>query len=138
MLRNTYEYSADSIDPKVNINALGQSIDTTWGRASTPKTASYSVKMSIVGNTLQVRYTAIVNFATEREMIEMKRRYSDECRDVINEELKLVKSNYKEICGGALKLKEIGRSDSIEVISNSINNPKRTAYFHCRAAYQIA
>ena len=138
MIRNTYEYSAETIDSKVDINALGQAIDTTWGRSSTPKTASYSVKMNLVGDCVQVSYAAIVNFATEREMIEMKRRYADECRSVIDSHIKGVKSSYKELCGKNLKLKELDRSDSIEIISNSSNNPKRTAYFRCKVMYQVA
>lgn len=138
MLHNTYEYSAQTISPKVDINALGQAIDTTWGRTSTPKTASYSVKMSLVGDCIQVSYAAIVNFATEREMIEMRRRYSDECRSVIDAHVKGVKVAYKDLSGKSLKLKDIGRSDSLEIISNSANNPKRTGYFRCKAMFQIA
>lgn len=138
MLRNTYEYSQESFDSKVDINALGQAIDTTWGRSSTPKTASYSVKMTLVGDCIQVSYAAIVNFATERAMIEVKRAYADECKAVIKAHLDGAKKSYKELCGKTLKLKEVGSSDSLEIIANSSNNPKRTAYFRCKALYQVA
>jgi hypothetical protein len=50
---------------KLDISALGQAMDTTWGRSSTPKTASYSVKFSLQGNILVASYAAIVNFGTE-------------------------------------------------------------------------
>lgn len=138
MLRNTYEYSEESFDPKVDINALGQAIDTTWGRSSTPKTASYSVKMTLVGNCIQVSYAAIVNFATERAMIETRRAYAEESKSIIKAHLDGAKASYKELSGKTLKLKEIATSDSLEIIANSVNNPKRTAYFRCKALYQVA
>ena len=56
---------------KINYNALGQALDTSWGRTSTPKTASYSVKFSLAGDILIASYQAVVNFATEKEMILM-------------------------------------------------------------------
>ena len=62
-------------DSKIDFNALGQAIDTTWGRSSTPKTASYSVKLSLLGpDRLLVSYAAVVNFGTERQMIEIDDR----------------------------------------------------------------
>ena len=70
---------------KIDINALGQAFDTTFGRSSTPKTSSYSVKASFVGeNLLSISYAAVVNFGNEREMIELKRRYEDEARKIID------------------------------------------------------
>ena len=59
---------------EIDYNALAQAIDTTWGRSSTPKTASYSIKLSLQGSdTLLASYAALVNFGTEHQMIEMKR-----------------------------------------------------------------
>jgi hypothetical protein len=51
----------------IDYNALGQAIDTTWGRSSTPKTSSYSVKLSILGpDRLLAAYAAIVNVGVPR------------------------------------------------------------------------
>lgn len=135
---DTLDPQVNIFDPEINVNALGQAIDSTWGRTSTPKTASYSVKFTITGGCLQASYAAIVNFATEREMIEMKRRYHEECRSVIDGLLKQIAKTYKELCDKSLKMKERTRSDSVEVISNSVNNPKRTAYYRCKVLYDLA
>ena len=52
---------------KLDINALGQAIDTTFGRSSTPKTASYSVKFSFMGDSrLLASYKVITNFVSEK------------------------------------------------------------------------
>lgn len=117
--------------------ALGQAIDTTWGRSSTPKTASYSVKFSLQGNSMIASYQAVVNFGTEREMIDMKRLYESESVSVINESIKKIKSIYKEISGNSLKVKEVNSNDSLEIIGFGVHNPRRTAYFRKKTVFEI-
>ncbi len=130
---------ADNID----FNALGQAIDTTWGRSSTPKTASYSVKISLLGpDRMLVSYAAIVNFGTERQMIEMKRAYSGEADSVIAEIIKTVKKNYKELSGSALSTKAItdakeAGGDSLEIINFNCHNARRQAYYRRKAVYEL-
>lgn len=122
---------------KIDYNALGQAIDTTWGRSSTPKTAGYSVKMSMHGDTLVVNYAAIVNFGSEREMIVMKRSYTEESMSVINEVLKNVKETYKKLSGKSLKAKEMVSNDSLEIIGFAVHNPKRTAYYRRKTVFEL-
>lgn len=127
---------ADNID----FNALGQAIDTTWGRSSTPKTASYSVKISLLGtDRMLVSYAAIVNFGTERQMIEMKRAYSGEADSVVAEVLKTVKRIYKDLAGSALSTKALidGATDSVEIISFNCHNARRTAYYRRKAVFEL-
>ena len=124
--------------PKIDYNALGQALDTTWGRCSTPKTASYSVKFNLAGDVLTASYQAIVNFASEKEMVIMKRMYEEESTEVINAVLKNVKSVYKDLTGESLSTREHSTNASIEMINFNIHNPKRTAYFRKKIAFEIA
>ena len=122
----------------IDYNALGQSIDSTWGRSSTPKTASYSVKLTMIGpDRLLASYAAIVNFGTERQMIEMKRGYSDESKSVTSEVLKSIKANYKELSGSSLSTKELSSTESLEIIGFNVHNPRRTAYFRRKTVFEI-
>jgi hypothetical protein len=125
-------------DPEIDINALGQAIDTTWGRTSTPRASSYSVKFSIVGGFLQASYAAIVNFSTEREMIMMKRRYAEEAQSIVNSLVSEIKKTYKDLSGKTLKVKEVNSSDSVEVFSNSFHSLKRTAYYRRKSQFEIS
>jgi hypothetical protein len=122
----------------IDVNALGQAIDTTWGRSSTPQTASYSVKFTLHGNVLKASYAAIVNFGTEKDMYLMKQRYSEESIAVIASALKNVKSVYKQLSGKALSVKEASTSDSLEIIGFNVHNPKRTAYYRRSTSFEIA
>lgn len=122
----------------IDYNALGQAIDTTWGRSSTPKTASYSVKLTMLGpDRLLASYAVVVNFGTERQMIEMKRRYSEESESITSEVLKTVKANYKELSGESLSAKELDSTDSLEIINVNIHNPRRTAYYRRKTVFEI-
>jgi len=122
----------------IDYNALGQAIDTTWGRSSTPKTSSYSVKVTMMGpDRILVSYAAIVNFATERQMIEMKRRYDDESKSITDAALKVVKKNYKELSGDALTAKELSATESLEMIGMNMPQHVRSAYFRRKTVYEI-
>lgn len=123
---------------EIDYNALGQALDTTWGRSSTPKTASYSVKVTMLGpDRLMTSYAAVVNFGTEKQMIEMKRRYADESQSVTSEVLKAVKGNYKNLVGSALSTKELSSVDNLEIINMNAHNPRRTAYYRRKTVYEI-
>jgi hypothetical protein len=126
-------------DNLIDFNALGQALDTTWGRSSTPQTHSFSVKFSLSGTVLVASYAAIVNFGTENEMIQMKRRYEKESLDVISAVMTKVKASYKDISGGKrITAKEISSEDSIEIIGYGVHNPKRTAYYRRKTSFELA
>jgi len=124
----------------VDLNALGQAIDSTWGRSSTPKTASYSVKLTMLApDRLQLSFAAIVNFANEKQMVEMKRAYQAEADGVVAEVIKRVKEIYKDLTGSALalKLSKESVSDSLEIINMNAHNAKRTAYYRRKAVVEV-
>jgi len=122
----------------IDYAALQQSFDTTWGRSSTPKTAGYSVKVTLLGpDRLMTSYAAIVNFGTERESLEMKRRYAEESKAVTSEVLKVVKANYKELADASLSTKELSSEDSLEITNYNVHNPRRSAYYRRKTVYEI-
>ncbi len=129
-------------DSKIDLAALGQALDSTWGRSSTPKTASYSVKLSFAGsagNQILASYAAIVNFGTERQMIEMKRAYAGEADSVLSGVIKKVKAIYKDLTGSSLTVKEVkdAQSDSIEITGFNCHNARRSAYFRRKVLFEV-
>lgn len=123
----------------IDYNALGQAMDTTWGRSSTPQTCSYSVKLTMLGtDRVLASYAAVVKFVTEKEMIEMKRRYVQEAQDVTDEVLKAVKTRYKDLSGLTLKAKQLSSVDNLEIINFNVHNPLRTAYYRRKTVFELA
>ena len=125
------------VEEKINYNALGQAIDTTWGRSSTPKTAGHSVKFKLHGNRITASYAAVVNFGTEKDMILMKRSYAEESQAVIAEAIKQVKATYRDVAEKSISIKEVSSNDSLEIIGFGVHNPKRTAYYRRKTVFEI-
>ena len=124
--------------PEIDLSALQQATDSSWGKSSTPKTASYSVKFSFKGDgLLSAMYIAIVNFGTEKQMIETKRACAEESIRVVNEVVKVVKDKYKSLSGDTLKLTEVSTNDSVEIINFMVHSAKRTAYYRRFVLYEI-
>ena len=123
----------------ININVLGQVIDSTWGRSSTPINSTASIKMILSGtNQMIVSYISTVSFVSEREMIRTKLQCVEESQKFIKSALQEVQKSYKEIADSGISLKEISSSDSIEIIGFNVHNPKRTAYYRRKTIVEIA
>jgi hypothetical protein len=117
---------------KTDLNALQQAIDTTWGRSSTPKSATFSVKMSINQNgDLNINFMTIVNVRSTVEMIQAKRLHADDADTMIDKLVKTVKSRYKEISGSTIKLSIDSDTinDSFEFTNMNVHTGNKTAYF---------
>jgi hypothetical protein len=122
----------------IDYDALEQVTDTTWGRTSTPSCPSFSVKYSKVGdNHLMVKYLCVVNLVNDQETERLKKMYSDESNAVIDNAVKRVKQDYKEITGNNLTFKQVGDDFSFEIIDLNIYNGKRTAYYRKNALFEL-
>lgn len=131
--------SIDTTLTDINLNALGQAIDTTWGRSSTPLTASHSVKFTLLGgNMILASYQVITNFVSEKEMILMKRSCSEDSLKAIAAHIKHVKDTYKDLTGETVNFSEKDSSDSLEIIGFNVHNPKRTAYYRRKTIFELA
>jgi hypothetical protein len=128
---------------EIDINALGQAIDTTWGRSSTPLTATTSIKMQLMGaGLLKVVFNNVVTFRSQESFSRVKASCADEATRIINETMKNVKATYKANahpdCKGTLSLKETSSNDSVEMLSMNVYNPKRTAKYCRTAVFEFA
>jgi hypothetical protein len=122
----------------LDYNALGQAIDTTWGKSSSPIVNSFSVKMSLIGpDMLRVSYQTIVNFASERQMLQVKIKEQELSSGNIKTVLDAVKNSYKDLTSKTLKLKEVSSGDSVEIIGMAVHNPKKTAIYRKNVMFEV-
>lgn len=113
----------------IDYNALGQAIDTTWGRASTSNIATHSIKFSIQGDMLVAKYNSIVVFVSDRDMVQTKKNSSLECDGYLEATIKSIRDKYKQITGTSLKLKKESENDMVEFIGINPHNLRRPAYY---------
>ena len=123
----------------IDINALGQATDTSFGRSSSSRTMHSSVKINIApGPCLNITYKSVVNFSTESQRIQLKKIFEEEGTKAIEAEVKNVKKKYKAACKDTLKLHIVGDvRHSCEIINMNVHNGIRTAYMVSKAIYEI-
>lgn len=119
------------------VNILGQILDTTFGKSSTTKSSTFSIKTTMSSDRINVTYTTIVNLVADRVMRDQVKEEERVSEKLINDFIAEVKKEYKEVAGSALKLKKGDSTDEIELISMSPYNPKRTAYYRRRAVFTV-
>jgi hypothetical protein len=114
----------------LDYNALGNVIQTAFGKSSTVKTPSYSIKTTIVGEgRMKMMYTTIVNLTNDKDAILMKRKYAEESEAILAEKLKVYKKDYKELTSESISFDEVSSEIGLEMINYNHFNSKRTAYF---------
>jgi hypothetical protein len=111
-----------------DVNILGNLIDTTYGKSSSPA-GDYSIKSDLAGETLTLKYTTIVHFASERSLRDQVTRCKEEAHSRLNDYLKLIKSGFKDATGASLKTEMADHADNVELISSTSNSPRKVAYY---------
>jgi hypothetical protein len=119
------------------VNILGQILDTTFGKSSTTKSSTFSIKTTMSSDRINVTYTTIVNLVADRVMRDQVKEEERVSEKLINDFITEVKKEYKRVAGSTLKLKKGDSTDEIELISMSPYNPKRTAYYRRRAVFTV-
>lgn len=118
------------------VNALGQILNDTWGSTSTAKSPTCSIKHVMQGDVIIFTYTTITNIVMGLNPRDQVREQERESVQLLKDHVKNVEKAFKTATGKKLKLKEIGSDDSVEMISMSPHNPKRTAYYRRKTVYQ--
>lgn len=110
------------------VNILGNLINSTYGKTSSPA-GDYSIKCDLAGDSMILKYTTIVYFASERSLRDQVTRTSEEAQSRLDEYLKSIKSDFKEIAERALKTTDIASGDNVELIQSTSNSPRKVAYY---------
>lgn len=92
------------------LRVLGGLIDTSFGRTAI-RDAGHAIAYKLInhcdeGHTLEIRYETIVNVNPREGVQTEQQRHDDISIKAINEAVKQLKSDFKEVSGRALKIKE--------------------------------
>ena len=92
------------------LRALGGLIDTTFGRTSI-REAGHAIAYKLInhcdeGHTLEIRFETIVNVIPGEGIQTKQKEFDDMSIKMINEAVKELKADFKEVAGRALKIKE--------------------------------
>ena len=110
------------------VNVLGNLINTTYGKSSSPA-GDYSIKCDLAGDTMTLKYTTIVHFASERGLRDQVITCKEEAQSRLDDYLAKIKKDFSDIAGATLKTTPDKMSDDVELIQSTANNPRKVAYY---------
>ena len=92
------------------LRALGGLINTTFGKTSI-REAGHAIAFKMVnhcdeGHTLEIRFETVVNVDPLQGIQTAQKEYDDISIKMINEAVKQLKADFKDVAGRALKIKE--------------------------------
>jgi len=108
------------------INAIGNILD--FGGTSQGDGES-AIATSFQGDTLTLKYSTIVHFASEVSLRDQLVLLVDESMQRLTNKVSGLKSKFKEITGDTLKLSETSNKDNVELIQATSNSPRKIAYY---------
>jgi len=115
------------------VNILGQVFNHSFGYSSD----TMKVTSSLHGNSLILKYTAVIQFASESSMEQQKAQHEKDANDCVADALKKMKAEFKERAGRSVKVTEDSRDDSVELISVSAYTPRKLAYYRMNVHLKV-
>jgi len=109
------------------LELVGRLVDNTYAPVS--KSGTYSIKTSMQGENLVVKFSTIVNFASEAALRPQVQSAKEHAVQLIKEFISNLKKDYKSESGETLKVEDIGGDDNIEIIQSTSNSPRKIAYY---------
>jgi|TARA_Y100000310_G_scaffold260515_1_gene269485 hypothetical protein len=116
------------------VRVIGNVLETTWGKSSSAD-GTYSIKYVLDGSRLTLQYTMIVYFAGEQSLRPQVDTAYNQAIQLVDAKLGEVKSAYKAVAGTALKIKDVGGQDNLELIQPQ--GPRKIAYYRYNHVFQI-
>ena len=118
-----------------DVNALGNIINTTWGKHS--ESNGRSVSSVLQGDVLTLRFVTVVHFSAEDALKMQVDRLAQESMDVLAGRIKSLKEEFKDATGKSLKVTEISNRDNVELISSTANSLRKIAYYRRNLAVTV-
>ena len=102
-------------------------VDNTYDPVS--KAGTYSLKGSVHGDRLILKFKTIVNFASEQSLRPQVQSAKEHAHQLINDFVKKLKKDFKDSSGESLKLEDLGGDDNVEIIQSTSNSLRKIGYY---------
>ena len=109
------------------LELVARLVDNTYDPVS--KSGTYSLKGSMHGKRLVLKFKTIVNFASEQSLRPQVQSAKEHAHQLIKDFLDNLKKSYKAETGETLKIDDRGGDDNIEIIQSTSNSLRKIAYY---------
>ena len=106
---------------------IARLLDDTYAPVS--KSGTYSLKHTLHGRRLVLKYMTIVHFASEAALQPQISAALDQAQQLIADKVGRLKKDYKKNSGQTLKFEDLGGDDNIELIQSTSNSLRKIAYY---------
>ncbi len=116
------------------INALGQILETSWGKSSD----EFKCTAKFHGNLVRITYSTVVYLASEKSMNSQIPAVALEAAERINSRLSSAKKEYKDILGETLTAKEVSSDEDVQYIQASSVNPRKVVLYRRYVDFEVS
>ena len=109
------------------LEIISRLLDDTYAPVS--KSGTYSLKHTLHGRRLVLKYMTIVHFASEAALQPQISAALDQAQQLIADKVGRLKKDYKKNSGQTLKFEDLGGDDNIELIQSTSNSLRKIAYY---------
>lgn len=109
------------------LELVARLVDNTYNPVT--KDGTYSIKTSLQGSRLVVKFQTIVHFASEQSLQLQSQTAREHGHQLIKQTLDNLKKDFKKEAGNALKFEDKGSDDNVELIQATSNSLRKIAYY---------
>jgi hypothetical protein len=119
------------------IQVIAQLTDTSFGYSSTSGNASESIKVSMQGDSIIVKFATIVHMVSDRPQFDQSKVYEDEAAQKIKKYMQKLADDFKKSTGYKLKTKQMSFDTSIELMTMSAYSPRKIACYRATTVFKV-
>jgi len=116
------------------VRALGNCLNITWGKSVDNLKLSHKFN----GDLLELRFDSIVHFAAEQALRSQVTNLREISNDIFTDGVKKIKADFKDAADRTLKVSELSRNDTIEMVQATSNSPRKVAYYRAFLTLQVS
>jgi hypothetical protein len=98
---------------------------------------TFSLKPSLRGNILALKFMTVVHFASEQPMPQQIKPFADHANQLFNDMIKELRTKLKKETGLSLEIKQLNRDDGFELIHATSHSPRKVAYYRAVQNYEL-
>ena len=119
-----------------NLKVLHSISDNFYESAN--QSGTVSLKPSLQGDVLTIKYMTVVQFAEDRSLHTQVTRANEQALQMIDSKMAEIKDSYREAVDETLKVEDLGGKDDIELISMAPTTPRKVAYYRYNRTYRVS
>jgi hypothetical protein len=110
-------------------------VDNTYAPAD--QKGTFSLKPSLQGNMLALKFMTVVHFAGERPLEPQTKQCKEQAAQLFNDSIRKLREDYKQETNQTLKVKALNTDYDFEMLQATASSLRKVAYFRATQIYDL-